>query len=71
MTPEQMRELQKELGLTNQGMADLLGCSKVSYARFPVGSRPIPPYIARLCIAIKVLHHNGLLRRYLREAKLY
>lgn len=69
MSFEQLRVIQTELGLNHQEMADMLGCSLVSYKRFPVGARPIPTYIARFCIALQLIEKNDLTSAFVRKAK--
>lgn len=42
MTKEEFIEAQTQLGLTNQGMADVLSCSKSAVEKYRGGINPIP-----------------------------
>lgn len=45
-------------------MANLLQCDYVGYKRYSLGTRPVPRYIARGCLAVLFIHGTGLLDEY-------
>ena len=61
MTGDQLTKHRATLSLTQQGMADLLGCSLIGYKRFESDARPIPDYIAHCVVAVAVCDNNDLL----------
>ena len=71
MTPDELRAIQEELGLTGKEMSVTLGCSHVGYKRFVTGERPIPIYIARLAVAVGILHRRALMEDFLKAVKKY
>jgi DNA-binding transcriptional regulator YiaG len=53
MTPKQIRLLRKQLKLTQQELADLVGAQRVSVARWEIGtSRPTGAYL-KLLVELK------------------
>lgn len=46
---------------TQEQMAELLGVSLVGLKRYETDARPIPEYIARSAIALKLCHKENLL----------
>ena len=52
MTPQDLKDWRKEMGLkTQQDAAALLGYQRPYYAEFESGSRPIPENLALVCAA--------------------
>lgn len=60
MTGEQLTKHRAGLGLTQEGMVVLLGCSLISYKRYETDARPISAYIAHSVLAIVILAKHGL-----------
>jgi transcriptional regulator with XRE-family HTH domain len=61
MENAQLAKIRKQLKLTQEQMADLIGCSPVGYKRFEQGGRPIPRYIANSATALSLIEKKGLL----------
>lgn len=60
MTGEQLATYRARLGLTQESLVELLGCSLIGYKRFETDARPIPPYIAHAILALVVIANHGL-----------
>ena len=60
MTGEQLAKHRAGMGLTQEGMVELLGCSLIGYKRFETDARPIPAYIAHGVMALVLLAKHGL-----------
>lgn len=67
MTGEQLARHRATLALTQDGMANLLGCSLIGYKRFETDARPIPAYIAHAVLALAVLAKHGLVPEFTNE----
>ncbi|CAM2163580.1 hypothetical protein WL94_23400 [Burkholderia cepacia] len=63
MTAEELEDIRERLGLTQQGMADLLQVDYVGYKRYETGARTIPRYVARSAKVLEFVHERGLLPR--------
>jgi len=46
MTAQELREARQSLGFTQQQLADHLGVSRVTVARWETGAWPVPPMVA-------------------------
>lgn len=53
MTPDELRQLRRRLGLRQQDLADRLGLSKRAIAHYELGTRPIPLLVALACRALE------------------
>lgn len=51
--PAALRELRQSLGLTQTQLAEALGISRPSIARYEAGTLPIPQVVALACEALK------------------
>lgn len=69
MTGEQLAKHRAGLGLTQEGMVELLGCSLIGYKRFETDARPIPPYIAHGVMALVVLAKHDLVTEFTKALK--
>jgi len=63
MTPEELERIRDRLGLTQEGMADLMQVDYVGYKRYATGMRPVPRYVARSAKVLEFVHESGLLPR--------
>ncbi|AJZ56959.1 helix-turn-helix family protein [Paraburkholderia fungorum] len=63
MKAEELERIRDQLGLTQEGMADLLQVDYVGYKRYATGTRPVPRYVARSATVLKFVHESGLLPR--------
>lgn len=52
MTPASLAEWRKARGMSQQTLADVLGCSRRSIVNWEGGTNAIPQYIALACAAI-------------------
>lgn len=52
MTAESLAAWRKAQGLTQQALADALGCSRRALVNWEGGAHAIPPYIALACAAL-------------------
>jgi transcriptional regulator with XRE-family HTH domain len=62
MTAEELETIRDQLGLTQEGMADLLQVDYVGYKRYETGARRVPRYVARATV-LDFVHESGLLPR--------
>lgn len=62
MTAEELERIRAQLGLTQEGMADLLQVDYVGYKRYATGARPVPRYVARCATVLEFVHERGLLQ---------
>lgn len=69
MTGEQLAKHRARLGLTQEGLVELLGCSLIGYKRFETNARPIPPYIAHAVLGLVVMAKNGLMAEFRKSLK--
>lgn len=67
MTAEELERIRDQLGLTQEGMADLLQVDYVGYKRYATGTRPVPRYVARSAKVLEFVHESGLLSRLQRR----
>lgn len=56
--------IRKQIGVTQEGMAELLHCAHVSYKRYELGTRDIPSYIAASAKMLQFLHKHDLLKKF-------
>lgn len=63
MTAEELERIRNRLGLTQEGMADLMQVDYVGYKRYATGARTIPRYVARSAKVLEFVHESGLLHR--------
>jgi hypothetical protein len=63
MTAEELEGIRNRLGLTQEGMADLMQVDYVGYKRYATGARTIPRYVARSAKVLEFVHESGLLHR--------
>jgi transcriptional regulator with XRE-family HTH domain len=56
----ELAKIRHPLKLTQDQMADLMGCSPVGYKRFEQGGRPILRYISNSAKALSLIEKNGL-----------
>ena len=63
MTAEELERIRDQLGLTQEGMADLVQVDYVGYKRYATGTRPVPRYVARSAKVLEFVHESGLLPR--------
>ncbi|WP_434716362.1 helix-turn-helix domain-containing protein [Paraburkholderia sp. A3RO-2L] len=63
MTAEELERIRDQLGLTQEGMADLLQVDYIGYKRYATGARPVPRYVARSAKVLQFVHESGLLPR--------
>jgi hypothetical protein len=67
MTAVELEQIRERLGLTQEGMADLLQVDYVGYKRYATGARPVPRYVARSAQVLAFVHERGLLSRLQKE----
>jgi len=46
--PDELRQIRKQLGLSQQAFGAQLGCHWVTVCRYETGSRPVPEVVIRL-----------------------
>jgi predicted transcriptional regulator len=63
MTPEELERIRDRLGLTQEGMADLMQVDYIGYKRYATGARTVPRYVARSAKVLEFVHESGLLHR--------
>ncbi len=63
MTADELECIRDQLGLTQEGMADLLQVDYVGYKRYARGARPVPRYVARSAKVLEFVYESGLLPR--------
>jgi transcriptional regulator with XRE-family HTH domain len=61
MTAEELERIRDRLGLTQEGMADLMQVDYVGYKRYATGARTVPRYVARSANVLEFVHESGLL----------
>lgn len=59
MTGEELEHIRDQLGMTQEGMADLLQVDYVGYRRYATGARAVPRYVARSAKVLEFVHHRG------------
>ncbi|MGX9718311.1 hypothetical protein ACWYXJ_29210 [Janthinobacterium lividum] len=64
MTPDQLREIESELGLTHGGLALALGVSEVSVKRMATGAQTITEQTAKQLIGLLVIEREALNNKY-------
>lgn len=64
MTPDQLREVETELGLKHGGLALALGVSEVSVKRMATGSQVITEQTAKQLAGLLVIEREGLKNKY-------
>jgi transcriptional regulator with XRE-family HTH domain len=64
MDTVELIEIRKTIGVSQAGMAKLLGCATSSYKRYELGTRDIPTYIAMSAKMLAFLHSNSLLKKF-------
>ncbi len=61
MENAQLAKIRKQLDLTQDQMADLMGCDPDNYKRYEQGRREIPRYIENWATALSLIGKKGLL----------
>lgn len=64
MIPDQLREIETELGLTHAGLAQLLGVSEISVKRMATGAQVITEQTAKQLVGLLLIEREGLTDRY-------
>lgn len=64
MTPDQLREIENELGLTHGALALALGISEVSVKRMATGSQTITEQTTKQLVALLVIEREALQNKY-------
>lgn len=64
MTPDQLREIETELGLTHGGLALALGVSEVSVKRMATGAQVITAQTAKQLVGLLLIEREGLKDKY-------
>ena len=67
MTPTALKRIRRELGLTQEALAERLGVIRVSVARWETGTRAIPEPTARLIQRIRAEARGGATRKKTRR----
>jgi hypothetical protein len=68
MTGQELESLRNSLGLSQQGMADLLKVERVCYTRYGNETRSIPPYIEQEVRFFSLLSQR-VQQKLMREAR--
>lgn len=64
MTPDQLRDIETELGLTHAGLAQLLGVSEVSVKRMATGTQVITEQTGKQLVSLLLIEREGLNEKY-------
>lgn len=62
MTADQLREIKRELGLTNAGLAEALCMAEVSVKRMMTEAQPIAPSTVRAVVTLLYFHRRKRLK---------
>lgn len=64
MAPDQLKEIERELGLTHGGLALALGVSEVSVKRMATGAQVITGQTAKQLVGLLVIEREGLKNKF-------
>lgn len=64
LTPDQLREIENELGLKHAGLALALGISEVSVKRMATGAQTITEQTAKQLVALLIIEREALKNKY-------
>lgn len=71
MTPDQLKELERELGLKHAELAQALGVSEVSVKRMATGKQVITEQTARHVVGLLVIEREGLKNKFHKALEKY
>lgn len=69
MTSEQLLELRKQTGLTQEEFGSLLDTTRRTLCAYETGERRIPHWAINASRAIKFMHAKGVLCEYIETTK--
>lgn len=71
MTPDQFKEIERELDLTHRGLALALGVSEVSVKRMATGAQVITEQTAKQLVGLLLIEREGLQNKFKKTLEKY